>query len=75
MGKLEHAKNTCQGENLYWCSGETTCKKATEAWVNEKENYDKTEGTVLQPGKMGKGDRQWGHYTQVLLHIAMRKMK
>jgi hypothetical protein len=63
MGELEHAKNTGQVENLYWCSGEATCVKAPLAWLKKEERF--YEEQVLQPGHMGERDREWGHYNQV----------
>jgi hypothetical protein len=65
IGRLEHATNVPQGENLYWCPGEATLAQATEAWCKKEEkNYKGQELDANE--KEDDQKKQWGHYTQMI---------
>ncbi|KAK4195938.1 CAP domain-containing protein [Triangularia verruculosa] len=63
VGKLQHATNTGQGENLYWASGgnfaKEPCTNATKSWLDE--------GRWYSGQKVGEPTRGVvGHYTQCM---------
>ncbi|KAK0702598.1 CAP domain-containing protein [Apiosordaria backusii] len=63
VGRLQHASNTGQGENLYWASGggfaKEPCANGTKSWLEEGSWY-----TGQKVGEPAKG--VIGHYTQCM---------
>lgn len=55
--KMQHDDIDEQGENLHWCSAESTYKRAVVSWMNEERFYH---GEAVGQGD----DSKWGHFCE-----------